>query len=286
VTTAVEPESEQAPVVGCMGVPISAYTRDSAARRVVEMARRARAARAGGSTGPVGATGGSDVHLCNAYTLAVADRDVALNGVLRAASLNLPDGQSVVWANRVLHRAVAMPSTRVYGPDLFLDVFALGEGIGLCHYLLGSTPEVLDALQRELRRRFPRARVAGAHSPPFRPLEAAESREQEEAIRAADPDVVWVGLGTPYQDRRCSELAAALPVVCVAVGAAFDFVAGNKRQAPRWIQRSGLEWLFRFGCEPRRLWRRYVFGNARFLRGVARQAFRRPEGSDRRGRGH
>jgi len=266
------------PVVRCMGVPITAHTRESAARHVLHLAQRIGATRRANQGVPVDVLRGDDeiprgdVHLCNAYTLALADRDPELHGILRAASLNLPDGQSVVWANQLLHRGTVLPTTRVYGPDLLLDVFALGRQPGLRHYLLGSTPHVLDALQRELRRRFPNALITGTYSPPFRPLTAQEFRTQQEDIRSAEADIIWVGLGTPKQDRWAAELCTELPVVAVAVGAAFDFIAGTKPQAPLWMRRSGLEWAFRLGCEPRRLWRRYLFGNARFVRGVARQA--------------
>lgn len=265
-----------APVVECLGVPITAHTRESAARHVVRLAHRIHAARHGDTGGPdaLGVPLGSDVHLSNAYTLALADRDPELHGILRSASLNLPDGQPVVWANQLLHRGATLPSTRVYGPDLLLDVFALTQHTELNHYLLGSTPQVLDALHRELRKRCPGTRIVGTSSPPFRPLSHEELRQQLEDIRCVAADIVWVGLGTPKQDRWAADLCAALPVVAVAVGAAFDFIAGAKRQAPPWIQRSGLEWLFRLGSEPRRLWRRYVFGNARFVRGVVRQASR------------
>jgi N-acetylglucosaminyldiphosphoundecaprenol N-acetyl-beta-D-mannosaminyltransferase len=265
-----------APVVECLGVPITAHTRENAARHVVGLVHRIHAARHGGTGGPdaLGVPPGSDVHLANAYTLALADRDPELHGILRSASLNLPDGQPVVWANQLLHRGATLPSTRVYGPDLLLDVFALTEHTELNHYLLGSTPQVLDALHRELRQRCPGTRIVGTSSPPFRPLSPQELRQQVEYIRSAAADIVWVGLGTPKQDRWAADLCAALPVVAVAVGAAFDFIAGAKRQAPPWMQRNGLEWLFRLGCEPRRLWRRYLFGNARFVRGVVRQASR------------
>ncbi|WP_316959456.1 WecB/TagA/CpsF family glycosyltransferase [Streptomyces sp. TRM68367] len=252
-------------------MPITAHTRDSAALHVLHLAHLNREARRG-RTDAFATMRGSDVHLCNAYTLALADRDTELQSVLRSASLNLPDGQSVVWASRLLHRSTALPGTRVYGPDLLLDVFALSQNTDLRHYLLGSTPDVLDALHRELRRRYPRTRITGTCSPPFRPLSAQELRQQAEDIRAAGADIVWVGLGTPKQDRWAADLCAELPVVAVAVGAAFDFIAGTKRQAPTWMQHNGLEWLFRLGCEPRRLWRRYVFGNARFLWGVTWQA--------------
>ncbi|MCC3652577.1 WecB/TagA/CpsF family glycosyltransferase [Streptomyces sp. S07_1.15] len=264
------------PVVSCLGVPVTAHTREGAARRVVDRALHTREAREAHRSARAGtaafAPAGSDVHLCNAYTLALADRDPVLLRILRSAFLNLADGQPVVWANQLLHRGTALPRGRVYGPDLMLDVFSMSQGTGLRHYLLGSTPEVLAALQRELRRRFPRAVLAGSCSPPFRSLTAQELRDQEEDIRTRGADIVWVGLGTPLQDHRAAELSAALPVVTMAVGAAFDFIAGSKRQAPSWMQQGGLEWLFRLGCEPRRLWRRYLFGNARFIGGAVRQA--------------
>lgn len=261
--------------VPCMGVPIAGHTPHSAAREVVRLALRHRdTRRTPPDTGSGAPRRGSDVHLCNAWTLALADRNPELHGVLSRATLNLPDGQPVVWANQLLHRGAALPATRVYGPDLFLDVFALSEEQELRHYLLGSTPEVLDSLAAELRRRFPRARITGVCSPPFRPLTPAELEQQRRDILASGADVVWVGLGTPKQDLHAARLAEGLPVVCVAVGAAFDFVAGNKPQAPHWMRRGGLEWTFRLGCEPRRLWRRYLFGNARFVWGVARQSVR------------
>ncbi|MEU9173154.1 WecB/TagA/CpsF family glycosyltransferase [Streptomyces sp. NPDC048420] len=258
-------------------MPITAHTRESAARHVMHLAQRIREAHHAQVDGAeaVPTRQGSDVHLSNAYTLALADRDAELRSLLRSASLNLPDGQSVVWANQLLHRPTPLPSTRVYGPDLLLDVFALSRNTDVRHYLLGSTPQVLDGLHRELHRRFPGTRIVGTCSPPFGLLTAEELRRQAEDIRAAGADIVWVGLGTPKQDRWAADLCAQLPVVAVAVGAAFDFIAGTKRQAPSWMQRNGLEWLFRLGCEPRRLWRRYLFGNARFMRGVVRQAIQR-----------
>lgn len=246
------------PVVECAGVPITACEPDEAARHVVELA-----------TAPL--ESGVDVHLCNAYTLAIADRDAWMRDLLtRTAAVNYPDGKAVVWANRLGHPDLELPTERVYGPDLFLDVFDRGQEVGLRHYLLGSTPEVLDALQAELHERYPAARIVGSESPPFRDLTATERLEQSVRIRRSGAQIVWVGLGTPKQDRESARLARELPLVVAAVGAAFDFVAGHKRQAPLWMQRNGLEWLFRLASEPRRLWKRYLFGNARFLWAVRR----------------
>lgn len=247
-----------APVVPCAGVPITACSPDDAAEHVVDLA-----------TSPL--ESGVDIHLCNAYTLALADRDTWMRDLLGRAGANFPDGKAVVWANRLAHPDKDLPTERVYGPDLFLDVVDRGQQVGLRHYLLGSTPQVLEAMRRRLQADYPAVRIVGVESPPFRDLTEAEFTEQTTRIRRSGAQIVWVGLGTPKQDRESAKLAARLPVVAAAVGAAFDFVAGTKRQAPRWMQDHGLEWLFRLLSEPRRLWRRYLFGNARFLWAVRRR---------------
>lgn len=245
------------PVVPCAGVPITACARDQAARLVLGLATAPRSS-------------GVDIHLCNAYTLALADADSLYGDLLRGAAVNFPDGKSVVWANRLRHRQLDLPTERVYGPDLFADVLALGQAAGLRHYLLGSTWEVLTALESRLRRLYPDALVVGVDSPPFRELTEQERADQADRILMSEAQVVWVGLGTPKQDREVSRLAQELPVVAVAVGAAFDFVAGTKPQAPLWMQRNGLEWAFRLASEPRRLWKRYLFGNVRFVYAASR----------------
>jgi N-acetylglucosaminyldiphosphoundecaprenol N-acetyl-beta-D-mannosaminyltransferase len=194
--------------------------------------------------------------------------------LLQRASINFPDGKSVVWANKLLHCRRTIPNDRVYGPDLFLDVFENGQELGLRHYLLGSTPQVLSRLETELRRRFPKAAIVGAVSPPFRALTEQETAEQTARLVESKAQVVWVGLGTPKQDWESARLAGDIAAIFIAVGAAFDFIAGEMKQAPMWMQRNGLEWLFRLAVEPRRLWRRYLFGNARFLRATIRELLR------------
>jgi N-acetylglucosaminyldiphosphoundecaprenol N-acetyl-beta-D-mannosaminyltransferase len=251
--------AETLTVVPCAGIPITACTPEEAAHEVVRLA-----------TSPL--ERGVDVHLCNAYTLALADKDGEFKSLLQRAAINFPDGKAVVWANRLRHRRLDLPSDRVYGPDLFLDVFRLGEVIGLRHYLLGSTPDVLASLETQLRRRFPKACIAGTESPPFRELSGPERQAQTERIRSTGAQVIWVGLGTPKQDWEAAGLAHELPLVFIAVGAAFDFVAGAKQQAPLWAQRGGLEWAFRLALEPRRLWKRYLFGNVRFVAAAIQDA--------------
>lgn len=245
------------PVVECARVPIVACRPREAADEVIRLATS-------------DLTDGIDVHLCNAYTIALADEDQELRDILGRSGLNFPDGKSVVWANRLRYRGRGLPSDRVYGPDLMMDVIDTGRQHGLRHYLLGSTDLVLRDLKSVLLGRFPGVEIVGSESPPFRPLSVSERREQSRRISRSRAEVVWVGLGTPKQDLEVARLARDVTAVHVAVGAAFDFVSGQKRQAPSWLGRAGLEWAFRLGQEPHRLWRRYVLGNVRFLRAMWR----------------
>lgn len=242
----------------CAGVPITACLPAEAAEELIRLA-------IGGDER------GADVHLCNAYTIAIADKDRDFRSMLGRATHNFPDGKSLIWANQLLHRSTFVPPARVYGPDLFLDVVALGRSSGLRHFLLGSTPQVLERLETELRHRFPGTEVVGTASPPFRDLTDQELLEQTELLTSSGAQIVWLGLGTPKQDWEAARLAAAVPAVFCAVGAAFDFVAGNKKQAPVWMQERGFEWLYRLATERRRLWKRYLFGNLRFIIAVIRR---------------
>jgi N-acetylglucosaminyldiphosphoundecaprenol N-acetyl-beta-D-mannosaminyltransferase len=188
--------------------------------------------------------------------------DPRLRRAVNSADRVTPDGMSLVWA---LHRLGVASATRVYGPSLLPILCARAEARGLAVGLYGGTPRVLDALQAELRRRFPALRIPFAWSPPFRALDPEEDAAVRDAIEASGVRILFVGLGCPKQERWMAEHREGLPCVLVGVGAAFDFLAGAKPQAPRWMRGAGLEWLFRVGAEPRRLWRRYLFGNARFL---------------------
>jgi N-acetylglucosaminyldiphosphoundecaprenol N-acetyl-beta-D-mannosaminyltransferase len=205
------------------------------------------------------------VHLCNAYTVALAAERPDLAEVLAADSANLPDGMPLVWCarRRGLDRA-----QRVYGPDLMEAVLDRGRNHAVRHYLYGSTPEVLASLEMSIARRWPGAEVVGSESPPFRDLSDDELRGSVEAAAFAGAGVVWVGMGTPKQDLLVHRMAELGDATYVAIGAAFDFIAGTKRQAPRWVMRIGMEWFFRLLSEPSRLWKRYLVYNARFLRSV------------------
>lgn len=211
---------------------------------------------------------GRHVHLANAYTVALADKSVEYQNVLSKPAINFPDGKPISWISAICRHSPRLRQVR--GPQLFLDTFDLGRTAEVRHFLLGSTPEVLTALENNLRSNFAGVLIVGAESPPFRPLDANEVNEQDGRIRKSGADIVWVGLGTPKQDFEVQRLASKLPVVAIAIGAAFDFAAGSAREAPVWMTRCGLEWVFRLCCEPRRLWKRYLFGNVRFLASAVR----------------
>lgn len=215
-----------------------------------------------------GTAAGRSVHLCNAYTLSIAQRDPEFAALLNRGDLNYPDGKPVYWAGR--RTGPTTMHDRVYGPDLMAAVVDRGQSIGLRHYLYGSTMHVVTHLREALLRSYPHAIIVGTESPPFRPLEAAEEQDLLERLRTAEADVVWVGLGTPLQDQFVDRFRDQIPATLVAIGAAFDFLSGAKPSAPGWMKRRGLEWLYRLAREPRRLWRRYLIGNAVFLWGLVR----------------
>ncbi|MDQ1250148.1 MAG: N-acetylglucosaminyldiphosphoundecaprenol N-acetyl-beta-D-mannosaminyltransferase [Actinomycetota bacterium] len=209
---------------------------------------------------------GIAVHFANAYTVALADADPGYAGLFSPGRVAVfTDGVPVAWAGRRFYQEMAAEWERVYGPDVMTGVLAASTHDGPAHYLLGGSPQVLADLQQAIARRWPEARIAGAESPPYRALTEAERADQDRRIAESGAQIVWVGLGTPKQDWEVARLAADLPVVAMAVGAAFDFLAGAKSQAPVWVQRSGLEWAYRLGTEPRRLGKRYLWGNPRFV---------------------
>ncbi len=213
-----------------------------------------------------------DVHFCTAHTVVEASQSDQLRSALGRAEVVAPDGMPLVWVGRLQGRSVE----RVYGPDFMLAMFDQGRARGYRHYLYGGAPGVAERLAERMSQRFTGLEVVGIQVPPFRALSPTEDAAAVDAINAARPDCVWVGLGSPKQDLWVAEHRGRLDAAAVlAVGAAFDFHAGVKRQAPRWMQRSGTEWLFRLLSEPRRLWRRYTVINLRFLALVTRQALSR-----------
>ncbi len=205
---------------------------------------------------------GRNVHLANAYTSVCAAKDPAFLSILQHAWRVLPDGRSVVLAGKLLR---AMRLTQVPGPSLFEDVLDFGRGGGVRHFMLGTTPETLVRLRESLEKKFPGVLIVGQLAPPYRDdwdrMEVQDWIVQFEAVNA---DIVWIGLGTPKQDRVAGLLAQQSDRIFIAVGAAFDFSSGTKRRGPRILRRLGLEWLFRLLSEPKRLWRRYLLGLPEF----------------------
>ncbi len=198
-----------------------------------------------------------------------AQRDEALRLIHNRSGLTTPDGMPMVWAARW---AGFRDVRRVYGPDLMLALSERAAQRGWSCYLFGGKERVADRAAARLVSAFPNLTVVGTQSPPFRPLSAAEDAEVVERINASNPDIVWVGLSTPKQERWMAEHVHKLTApVLIGVGAAFDIHAGVVRQAPLWMQHSGLEWLFRMGTEPRRLARRYLSNNPRFVALVLRR---------------
>lgn len=201
--------------------------------------------------------------------LMAAVRDRSLRRRINTFEVVAPDGQPVRWALNRFHNA-ALPD-RVYGPEFMLRVCARAARQQIGIYLYGSTPDVVERLRRNLLERFPDLIIAGAESPPFRELTADERQAAIDRINASGAGLVFLGLGCPQQDVFAHETRDRIHAVQLCVGAAFDFHAGNKKMAPPWLQRRGLEWLFRLTQEPERLWRRYLLTNTLFLFLVARR---------------
>jgi exopolysaccharide biosynthesis WecB/TagA/CpsF family protein len=240
--------SSQSDRVNVLGVGISAINMDTALEVIAGAIRRR-------EKGYVCVTG---VHgVMEAYD------NEQVKKVLNEALLCTPDGMPMVWLS---HIAGQKHVQRVYGPDLMLAVCELSCREGFRHFFYGGSNGTAAQLAAVLQKRFPGLQVTGWYEPPFRPLQPDEERELIEMVRAQPPDLFWVGLSTPKQDKFMAEYLAKLDTaVMVGVGAAFDFHTGRVKQAPRWMQQWGLEWVFRLYQEPRRLWRRYLRNNPRFL---------------------
>lgn len=209
------------------------------------------------------------VRLANAYCVAVASKDLKYRGLLSGEGVNFPDGTPVVWAMRGNSRLGSRPG-RVRGPSLFVNTIDQGRRKGIRHYFLGTTPETLELLVSKIEAVYPGTIVAGAFAPPFGELDDKFYESCVQRIEPSEPHILWVALGSPKQDYATSYLARSVGVPCVGVGAAFDFVAGTAKEAPRWMQDHAVEWLYRFATEPGRLWRRYLFGNIMFAASVAK----------------
>jgi N-acetylglucosaminyldiphosphoundecaprenol N-acetyl-beta-D-mannosaminyltransferase len=210
------------------------------------------------------------VCVCNVHAVMASAEDPALRKALMNSSINVPDGQPLVWAMTALGHPL---DDRVYGPELMARSCARSAKTGQRLYLYGGRNQgALVQLALNLRQRYPGVKIVGGYSPPHRPLNDEERDAVVHEINASRADVVWVGIGVPKQEKWMAEMRPLLDSpVLIGVGAAFDFHAGLVPQAPSWMQKLGLEWAYRLAHEPRRLWRRYTRYNPRFVRQFGRQ---------------
>jgi N-acetylglucosaminyldiphosphoundecaprenol N-acetyl-beta-D-mannosaminyltransferase len=198
-----------------------------------------------------------------------AQRDPAFRDILNKALLVVPDGMPTVWVGRMQGHS---RMKRVFGPDLMIDLCRQSQASGLTHFLYGGKPGVCEQLAENLQEWFPGIRIVGCDSPPFRALSAEERLSLESTVKRLRPDLFWVGLSTPKQERFMAENVGRLACgVMIGVGAAFDFHTGQLRDAPQWIKSSGLQWAHRLCQEPGRLWKRYLVNNSTFLSNIALQ---------------
>lgn len=258
IATPAEPALDLTPVTAgrspVLGVGISTINLESATELVFEAINRQQ-------KGFVCVTGVHGV---------IESQDSAeFRGILNGSFLTTPDGMPMVWLSKLNGHSHV---DRVYGPDLMLEVCRQGVSRGCRHFLYGGGDGVAEKLAEGLRKKCPGINIVGTYTPPFRPLTQEEEHGLADQVKDAQPDCLWVGLSTPKQERFMVEYLPKLDTTLMfGVGAAFDFHAGLVRQAPRWIQRSGMEWLFRLVMEPRRLWKRYLVNNTRFVTLLARQ---------------
>jgi N-acetylglucosaminyldiphosphoundecaprenol N-acetyl-beta-D-mannosaminyltransferase len=204
------------------------------------------------------------VTVTGVHGISEAQADETLRDIFNRALLVTPDGMPMVWMGRLQkHPSIK----RVYGPDLMLNLCQHSVAQGFKHFLFGGVPGVADELRDNLTTRFPGLKVVGTYTPPFRRLNDGEVRDLQQMVRASQPDFFWVGLSTPKQERFMAQYLSVLPEtkILVGVGAAFDLLIGRVKQAPKSMQKAGLEWLFRLTQEPKRLWKRYLVNNPLFI---------------------
>lgn len=212
------------------------------------------------------------VCICNVHSVVTADHDEVFEYVLAAADMVTPDGAPVAW---MLRRLGFKGQQRINGPDLMWKYCELAAQRGDSIFLYGGKSETLERLQARLGEAFPRLKIAGAYSPPYRMLTHEEDLDVVEMINASGASTVWVSLGCPKQEFWMAIHRGRINAVMIGVGAAFEYHAGTLRRAPQWMQENGLEWAHRLAAEPQRLWRRYLVTNTSFIFGAAWQLMAR-----------
>ncbi len=234
------------PTFDAMGTPIAATSIAEVARLVRQWAKD---------------SAGRFIGVRDVASTVALHNDPALHDIGAKAALNLPDGMPIVWLGKLRGHQLE----RTCGPDL-MDHLLRSSGDGsLAHFFLGGKEGVAEKLADRYRNAVPGLRIVGCHTPPFRPMTADENAKVLTAIKTSGADIVWLGISSPKQDIWMRDNVDQLSQTLIGVGAAFDFLSGEVRRAPAWMQKSGLEWLFRLLSEPRRLWRRYFILAPQFV---------------------
>lgn len=248
---------ESFPVIDILGVPIAAIDLDRAATRIEQLIKQ---------------DSRVFVAAVNVHGIMESEDNPRLKHVYHQAELCVPDGMPTVWIGRLRgHRRMQ----RVYGPDLMLELLRRSPSKGYTHYLFGGRPGTPERLKAYLEARFPGVNIVGTCAPPFRTMSDKEEAELTEEIQQLRPDLFWISLGCPKQEYWMATHVGKLQTqVMIGVGVAFNFLIGDVPQAPRWMMNMGLEWFYRLCREPRRLWRRYVVLNPRFIWRVFRRELR------------
>jgi N-acetylglucosaminyldiphosphoundecaprenol N-acetyl-beta-D-mannosaminyltransferase len=247
-TTALDQVVARLPRVNILGVKVSSINLRHATALIL---------------GAVAAKSKGYIAVTGVHGVSEARSDPEFRRILNSAFLNTPDGMPLSWIGRLQG---FKQMDRVYGPDLLLELCAASMDGSVRHFFYGGGPGVAESLKAALESRFPGLCVCGTYTPPFQPLNDREESDLVRLMEQTRPDICWVGLSTPKQERFMSAYLERLPAtLLIGVGAAFDLHSGRLRQAPYWMQRSGLEWFFRLTQEPKRLWKRYLINNPLFV---------------------
>lgn len=205
---------------------------------------------------------GEYICVCNVHTVVMGYEDDYYNKIQKEACLRITDGMPLVY---VAKKRGFKQAERIAGPDLMNEIFNISEKNGITHYFYGSTPDTIKKLKVNLLNKYPNLKIVGGYSPPFRELSKDEDEKIIKEINKLSPDILWVGLGAPKQEMWMYNHKDKINSLMIGVGAGFDYFAGNIKRAPMWMQKMSLEWLYRLIQDPKRLWRRYVVYNGKFI---------------------
>lgn len=249
--------NQQRSLIPVIGAPIDAITWHQAIERISQWASERQS---------------RYVCICNVHSVVTAHQDHEFSRVVHEADMATPDGAPVAWLMRKLG---IRSQERINGPDLMWEYFTHAAQHNEAIYLYGGQQSTLDTLQKVLSEKFPELKIAGAYSPPYRPLSKEEQTQVIDSINDSGASTVWVSLGCPKQEKWMAAQRGHINAVMIGVGAAFDYHAGTIQRAPLWMQKNGLEWLHRLCSEPRRLWKRYLVTNTLFIYYAGKQLLTR-----------